>query len=102
MREFPKEIFHERTEASLKRSETTLKETSLPRYGNLSRKSGVVAYRTAADSITVEFADGDHYLYTNESAGAENVERMKRLAALGKGLSTFISTTVRNNYARRW
>jgi hypothetical protein len=72
------------------------------RYANLSGNSGVRAYKLAADSITVEFADGKCYLYTNQSAGADNIETMKRLAARGQGLSAFISTTVRNDYAERW
>jgi hypothetical protein len=41
-------------------------------------------------------------LYTNESAGADSVEQMKRLAARGQGLSGFISTVVKNGYAKRW
>jgi hypothetical protein len=72
------------------------------RYANLSGNSGVVAYQADADSITVKFADGRSYLYTNESAGADSVEYMKRLAARGQGLSAFISTVVKNGYAKRW
>jgi hypothetical protein len=73
----------------------------LQRYANLSGNSGVVAYRTAADSITVKFVDGDEYLYTYASAGRANVETMKQLAGQGRGLSAFISTTVRNGYAKK-
>jgi hypothetical protein len=79
-----------------------LEVSLVQRYANLSGDSGVRAYRLDADSITVEFADGRRYLYTNESAGADNVEHMKQLAARGQGLSGFISTTVRNGYAKRW
>lgn len=74
----------------------------MPRYANLSGHSGVIAYKVGADSITVEFSNGQSYLYTNESAGAENVEHMKRLAALGRGLSGFISSNVKDGYAERW
>ena len=70
-------------------------------YKNLSRTSGVVAYRAAPDSIEVEFEDGAIYLYTKESAGRSNIERMKDLADAGRGLSTFIVRHVRKAYATR-
>jgi hypothetical protein len=72
------------------------------RYANLSGNSGVVAYDVGRDSITVEFATGHVYLYTNESAGPANVETMKRLALQGRGLSAFISAVVKDGYAERW
>ena len=74
----------------------------MERYANRSRNSGVVAYEIAADSITVKFRDGDKYLYTQQSAGADNVEHMKQLAIRGEGLSGFISATVRDQYARKF
>jgi hypothetical protein len=73
----------------------------MERYRNLSGNSGVVAYRIARDAITVEFEDGGLYLYTVESAGALNIERMKALAAAGRGLSTFIVRHVRDAYAAK-
>jgi len=74
----------------------------MERYANQSGNSGVVAYRIGSDSITVKFVDGWLYSYTYESAGADNVEYMKKLAARGQGLSAFISTTVRNDYAKKF
>jgi len=71
-------------------------------YANLSGSSGVVAYQIGVDSITVEFVDGWLYSYTYESAGVDNVEHMKQLATRGRGLSGFISTTVKNNYAKKF
>jgi hypothetical protein len=71
-------------------------------YANLSGSSGVVAYEAGADSITVKFANGRFYRYTNDSAGADNVEHMKRLASRGQGLSGFISSTVKDAYAEHW
>ncbi|MBS0420444.1 MAG: hypothetical protein JSR66_22245 [Proteobacteria bacterium] len=70
-------------------------------YANRSGNSGVVAYEIGQDSIIVKFVDGWRYSYTYESAGTDNVERMKMLAAQGKGLSAFISTTVRNDFAQK-
>jgi hypothetical protein len=42
----------------------------MPRYANLSGNSGVAAYETAADSITVRFVEGNSYVYTYENTGA--------------------------------
>lgn len=74
----------------------------MQRYANLSGHSGVVAYQAGPQSITVKFVDGWRYLYTYESAGADKVDQMKKLAARGQGLSAFISTTVRNEYAEKF
>jgi hypothetical protein len=67
----------------------------------LKGNSGVAAYESARRSIAVEFKEGSIYLYTYESAGEHNIERMKSLAAAGRGLSTFISRHVRNAYAAK-
>jgi len=73
----------------------------MQRYKNRSGESGVVAYDIAERSITVEFRDGDRYLCTDQSAGADNITEMQRLATLGSGLSTYISQVVRDRYARK-
>jgi len=70
-------------------------------YKNLSGNSGVVAYDLGAGSITVQFINGDRYLYTEESAGAANIAHMQRLAIAGRGLSTFISQVIRKRYAKK-
>lgn len=67
-------------------------------YQNLGGDSGVVAYETGADWIEVQFKDGSEYRYTYASAGASNIEHMKMLARQGKGLNSFINTTVRTQY----
>jgi hypothetical protein len=73
----------------------------MPRYKNLSGESGVLAYEIGDRSITVRFTGGDRYLYTDGSAGAENIAEMQRLATLGTGLSTFISQVIRDRYERK-
>ena len=73
----------------------------MPRYSNLSGKSGVVSYETTADSITLRFVNGDRYLYTAARPGRDAVDRMKALAKAGRGLSTFVSQHVRENYERK-
>lgn len=70
-------------------------------YANLSGDSGVVGYHIAKDSITVFFRH-DAYIYDDAKPGPELVERMKALAVLGRGLSTFIAQDVREQYARKF
>ncbi len=73
----------------------------MQRYKNRSGESGVVAYDIGKRSITVEFTGGVRYLYTDQSAGADNITEMQRLATQGSGLSTYISQVVRERYARK-
>ncbi|KGE53728.1 hypothetical protein WCN79_01760 [Xanthomonas axonopodis pv. vasculorum] len=71
----------------------------MQRYGNRNGHSGVVAYALTDDAIAVRFRSGETYVYTADSAGAEVVATMQRLATAGRGLSTYISQTVRDAYA---
>jgi hypothetical protein len=73
----------------------------MKRYGNRHGQSGVVAYSTTPASIIVRFANGDLYEYADTRPGRIIVDRMKVLAAAGRGLSTFIAQHVRENYARK-
>ena len=71
----------------------------MEQYKNLSRESGVVAYEIGRGSIIVKFINGEKYLYTDKSAGAQNIALMQKLAKDGMGLSTFISQHVHDRYA---
>ncbi len=73
----------------------------MPRYRNLDGHSGVVAYETTADSITLTFVGGERYLYASRRPGRDDVERMKAFAEAGRGLSTFVSQHVRERYERK-
>ncbi len=73
----------------------------MERYKNLSGDSGVVQYQLSEGAILVQFTDGSLYEYTDESAGGNEIATMHRLAVAGRGLSSFISTTVRKNYSRK-
>lgn len=70
-------------------------------YGNLSGNSGVTAYEVGDDFIAIEFQDGSVYSYTNTVTGLSNIQIMKRLAASGSGLSTFISKHVKDKFASK-
>jgi hypothetical protein len=73
----------------------------MKRYRNVAGDSGVVAYAITPTSIRVKFLGSDRiYEYSHKSAGKAHVERMKRLAETGRGLSTYISQHVADDYVR--
>lgn len=73
-------------------------------YKNLSGNSGVLAYEIKQDAIIVEFKTGEcrYYEYNCTSAGTQNIEEMKKLAVIGRGLNTFIKKYINKNYSRKW
>ncbi|MBI4500365.1 MAG: hypothetical protein HY700_04315 [Gemmatimonadetes bacterium] len=70
-------------------------------YQNLSGDSGVTYYEIGTESVAVQFRNGSIYVYDYTRPGPLHVERLKELAIAGRGLSTYISTRVRNAYARK-
>ena len=74
----------------------------MERYANWGGNSGIAAYEIGADSITIRFGDGWNYLYTEDRAGAANINRMKALARGGRGLNAFINTRVKKLYSRKF
>ena len=73
----------------------------MKRYRNLEGHSGVVAYDIGPEAIAVKFSGGDTYDYTYRATGRARVETMKALAEAGRGLSTFISRYVRDDYEQK-
>jgi hypothetical protein len=73
----------------------------MERYKNLNGNSSILRYQLSDGSIRVQFSDGSLYEYTNESAGGSAIATMRRLAAAGRGLCSFISSTVRKRYSRK-
>jgi hypothetical protein len=73
----------------------------MQRYDNHGGHSGVVAYDIDAGQIVVQFTNGERYLYTEDSAGAEHIARMQELARAGHGLASYISQHVHDRYARK-
>jgi hypothetical protein len=73
-------------------------------YRNLHGNSNVVSYEITEESIHVVFRSGTHrnYLYNHLRPGKAAVARMKALAAQGHGLNSYISTTIKSNYAKKW
>lgn len=70
----------------------------MKRYKDITGHSGVTAFEIEEDGIKIEFNHDAVYLYTYASAGKRTIEKMKRLATTGKGLSTYISQVVREKY----
>ena len=76
---------------------------SVMRYRKLSGEAGVQAYAHGPGWIHLQFVRGGTYEYTSRSVGRANLQKMKRLAHAGEGLTTFINQhpEVKNGYARR-
>ena len=73
----------------------------MPRYANLDGRSGVEWYDVLPDAIIVQFGDGAAYRYDRARPGPAAVDRMKALAASGRGLNGYISRQIRGRYAER-
>lgn len=76
-------------------------------YKNLSGTESISGYEVDGNYINVHFSVPSRsgyksYKYSYESAGQENVEKMKELALKGEGLASFIEANVRKSYEHRW
>ena len=74
---------------------------NMKRYKNLGGSSDVKAYEIAKDSVKVGFTSNSLYIYSNQSAGPENISKMKTLALAGKGLGTFVEANLKEKFARK-
>ena len=71
-------------------------------YKSQSGDSGVISYELVQGGIILEFKHAKHrYLYDSASPGLIHVNAMRRLAAAGKGLTTYVSREVHEKYARK-
>ncbi len=70
----------------------------MQQYKTANRDTGVIAYETGKNSISIKFRDGSVYLYTDKSAGPAAITEMKSLAKKGAGLTTYINQHVRDHY----
>ena len=70
-------------------------------YRDISGRSGIDSYEIRERAILVRFKHNNKiYIYDYAVPGAESVEEMKKLAASGKNLATYISRTIRGRYSR--
>lgn len=64
----------------------------MQRYKNISGNSGVVFYETGIDFIKIIFKNSPTvYIYSESRIAKPHLEKMKTLAANGKGLGTYIN-----------
>lgn len=63
----------------------------LPYKSASGKQSGVKSFYPGNDHIIVRFLNGETYKYSYLSCGSGHVEKMKKLAARQRGLSTYIS-----------
>ena len=73
----------------------------MEKYKNTKGDSGVQSYEIGSDFIIVQFINDGSYLYNYQIPGSSHVERMKKLAIKGQGLSTYISTNIKKKYAKK-
>jgi hypothetical protein len=73
----------------------------MERYKNLKGNSGIMSYDIGRASIIVTFQGGHTYLYNYAVTGKVHIEKMKKLAREGIGLSTYISRHVKDRYAEQ-
>lgn len=73
-------------------------------YKNLGGDSNIESYEITETSIHVRFKSGRtrNYLYDSSRPGVAIVSTMKRLAAQGQGLNSYIKTVVRSNFSKKW
>lgn len=76
-------------------------------YKNLSGQSNIAQYGIGQDYIDIEFKtknrDGcDTYRYSCSRIDRQDIEHMKQLAIVGRGLNSFIMSHVRKLYDRKW
>lgn len=73
----------------------------MERYKDIKGDSGVQSYEIGSDYIIVQFIHDGSYLYNYKIPGSSHVERMKKLAVKGQGLSTYISKNIKKKYAEK-
>lgn len=78
-----------------------LKQQKIP-YKSPNPNSGITTYEIRDDAIILEFKTGKYrYVYDAAKPGPEHVTAMAKLAAEGKGLTTYVSRHIQENYARK-
>lgn len=66
----------------------------MTKYQNLSGRSPIVSYQIQECRIIVWIEGNVPYVYSYETAGKANVERMKHLARSGRGLFDFLTRRI--------
>ena len=70
-------------------------------YNDATGTSGITAFTSNNDSITIEYKNGSAYQYSDHTASSANVGHMKSLAVSGQGLNSFINKNLTKDQAVR-
>ena len=74
----------------------------MQKYINVGGNSNVEEFAIGTDFIDVKFKDTPQiYRYSYNSAGKDHIEMMKRLAAVGHGLNSYINHYVKYKYEQK-
>jgi hypothetical protein len=73
----------------------------MKRYGNKHGNSGVRRFEAGPDYIVVHF-NNVYYLYSHKAPGLEKVDHMKALAGQGRGLSSYISQEIKEDFEKKF
>jgi hypothetical protein len=73
----------------------------MEKYKNIDGTSKVAQFEIGSTFIEVEFDDRSLYVYTYNSAGAQIIEDMKKLAVKGQGLYGYIKQYALKKYKVR-
>jgi hypothetical protein len=74
----------------------------MSKYKNLSGNSNVDEYEYTAESFTVKFKDGSHYLYSTLKNSLSEIQKMQQCADAGIGLGTMLATKPYHPYDQKW
>ena len=64
-------------------------------------KSKVTKFLVQHDAMEIRFSDNTAFRYTNQSAGPENIAKMKEAALAGKGLDAILDGGVKAKFVRK-
>lgn len=74
----------------------------MTKYKNLSGNSNVDSYEYTAETFTVMFMDGMHYLYSTLKNPLSEIQKMQHCAELGIGLGTMLATKPHHPHDKKW
>lgn len=74
----------------------------MERYRNRHGGAEILGYEVGEDTLSVLHRNGWIYEYTLQSAGAEVLKTLNRLARAGSGLSRYITQHAHSSHARRY
>ena len=74
----------------------------MKKYKNLSGQSNVDSYDYTADTFTVKFNEGIHYLYSTLKNPLSKIEKMQQNGEAGAGLGTMLATKPYHPHDRTW